>query len=138
MFWGSRRWHSSTMVSTVRTASPRFMQKKSLLWLVRSGITPWLTPWAFMTMALSWAWRKISVRATPGTTWLRSRWSSTLPGPTEGSWSGSPTSTRRQSPRMAASRADIRDMSTMEVSSTMTASTPRGSSWFLVKASCPV
>ena len=91
-----------------------------------------------MTMALSRACRKISVSDTAGTTPERSRWSSTFPGPTDGSWSGSPTSTRRQSDRSAASSAAIRDTSTMDVSSTITASTSRGSSWFLVKASCPV
>ncbi len=91
-----------------------------------------------MTMALSRACRKISVSDTAGTTPDRIKWSSTFPGPTEGSWSGSPTSTNRQSPRRAATNAAIRDTSTMEVSSTITASTSRGSSWFLVKASCPV
>ena len=73
-----------------------------------------------------------------GTAPLRIKSENRLPGPTDGSWSGSPTSTRRQSPRRAERRAAIRGTSTMETSSTMTASTSRGSYWSWVKASCPV
>ena len=73
-----------------------------------------------------------------GTAPLRIKSENRLPGPTDGSWSGSPTSTSRQSPRRAERRAAIRGTSTMETSSTMTASTSRGSYWSWVKASCPV
>ena len=45
---------------------------------------------------------------------------------------------RPQPPRRAASRARMRGMSTMEVSSTMTASTARGSSSPWAKTSSPV
>ena len=49
------------------------------------GQLPRLTPWALRTMALSAAWRKISVRRTMGTTPLRIRAENRLPGPTLGS-----------------------------------------------------
>ena len=127
MFLGSRVRHSSTTVWAARALSYRRRQKKSFWLASRSGTWPWLTWWAFMTMALSRAWRKISVSRTAGTRPLRSRSESRLPGPTEGSWSGSPTSTSRQSPRRADNRADMSSMSTMDVSSTMTASASSGS-----------
>ena len=73
-----------------------------------------------------------------GTVPLRIRSENRLPGPTDGSWSGSPTSTSRQSPFKAERRAAIRGTSTMDTSSTMTASTSRGSYWSWVKANCPV
>ena len=53
------------------------------------------------------------------------RSASTAPGPTEGSWSRSPTSTSRPSGGRASSRALNSTMSTIEVSSTMTASPSR-------------
>ena len=49
--------------------------------LVSSGATPRFTPWAFMTMALSRACRKISVRDTAGTTPGRVRRARIFPGP---------------------------------------------------------
>jgi len=52
----------------------------------------------------------------------------TLPGPTDGSWSASPTRMSRHSGRMARSSAHMSEMSTMEHSSRMTASHSSGSS----------
>ncbi len=78
--------------------------------------------WAPTTMALVRAWRKISSRRTTGTAPESMRSASTAPGPTEGSWSRSPTSTSRPSVGRASSRAWNSSMSTIEVSSTMTAS----------------
>ena len=62
----------------------------------------------------------------------------TFPAPTLGSWSGSPTSTSRQPGRSAASSARISARSTIEVSSTITASASKGSFSFFVKVTSPV
>ena len=115
------------------------MKKKSLFALFfSSGRAPWFTAWAARMMALSRAWRKISVRATVSIRPERIRSENTFPGPTEGSWSGSPTITSRQSGFSAARRAAIRGRSTMLISSTMTASASRGSFSFFWKVSSPV
>ena len=53
------------------------------------------------------------------------------PAPTEGSWSGSPIITRRQSAGSALSSALISSISTMDVSSRITASTDNGFDAFL-------
>ena len=58
-----------------------------------SGSSPWLTAWAARTIQLCPAWRKISVSRTTGTAPEAIRSASTVPGPTDGSWSTSPTST---------------------------------------------
>ena len=128
MFRGRRSRTSSTMVSAARPGSFRRRKKKSCSLSRRSGSSPWFTPWALRTMALSAAWRKISVRRTMGMTPLRMRSENRLPGPTLGSWSGSPTRMSRHSGRRARSRPCMRVISTMEVSSTITASAFRGSS----------
>ena len=84
------------------------------------------------------AWRNTSVRVTESTAPLRRMSPSTLPGPTEGSWSGSPTITRRHPGFRAASRASISGRSTMLISSTMTASASSRSFSFFLKATSPV
>ena len=56
-----------------------------------SGICPWLMRWALMMIRLSAAWRNTSVSRTTGTAPMSIRSASTWPGPTEGSWSTSPT-----------------------------------------------
>lgn len=131
MLLGSRVFTSSTMVSAARAGSLRRRKKKSCLLSRRSGSSPRLTPWALRTMALSAACRKISVRRTMGITPLRIRSENRLPGPTLGSWSGSPTRISRHSGRRADSRPCMRVISTMEVSSTITVSAFSGSlsSW---------
>ena len=89
-------------------------------------------------MALWAAWRNTSLSRTVGTRRLRIRSESRFPAPTLGSWSGSPTSTRRQSSRRAERSADIRVMSTIEVSSTMTASALKGLRSLWAKINWPV
>ena len=69
---------------------------------------------------------------------LRSMSPSTLPAPTEGSWSGSPTITSRQLGRSASSSACISSRSTMLISSTMTAWASSGSLAFFLNVTCPV
>ena len=81
-----------------------------------------------MTMRLFCAWRKICVSRTVCTMPLRMRSENTFPGPTGGSWSGSPTRSRRQ-PGFSAFRRDaISGRSTIEVSSTIIASQLSGAS----------
>ena len=85
------------MVSTTSSGSFRSMKKKSPSLSTAStiGIIPWFTRWALTTIRLRSAWRKISVRRTTSTVSERIRSASTRPGPTEGSWSTSPTSASR-------------------------------------------
>ena len=80
----------------------------------------------------------MSRRATVAMRPLRMRSENTFPAPTLGSWSGSPTSTRRQPGRSAASSARISERSTIEVSSTMSASASSGSFSPLVNVTSPV
>ena len=61
--------------------------------------------WAFSTMRLCLACRKISFRQTVGTSPERMTSPRMLPGPTLGSWSASPTIIMRQLYRRAAMRA---------------------------------
>ena len=67
---------------------------------------------------LSAAWRNTSVSRTTGTALEPMMSASTWPGPTEGSWSASPTSSSAASSGRALSRARINGTSTMEHSST--------------------
>ena len=90
--------------------------------------------WALVTIRLCWAWRKISVRRTCGTLSDSMKSRSTLPGPTEGSWSLSPTRISRQFIFKAQISERISGMSTIEVSSTMTA--PALSGFFSLRLNC--
>jgi len=128
MFLGSRTAANSWIVCTTDSPLARFMKKKSLFLTFRTGSSPWLTACAFMTIRLSCACRKISVRRTVFTTPLRMRSENRLPAPTEGSWSGSPTSSRRQPCGSACKSEAISCRSTMEVSSMIMASVLSGSS----------
>mmetsp|Transcript_31135 Transcript_31135/g.87268 ORF Transcript_31135/g.87268 Transcript_31135/m.87268 type:complete len:256 (+) Transcript_31135:786-1553(+) len=92
----------------------------------KEGMPPVLTVCACRTMEDSWAWRKTSASSTLGTSPQSSRSLNTLPGPTGGSWSASPTSTSCASEGSASSRAAARGRSSMEHSSTSTASASRG------------
>jgi hypothetical protein len=59
--------------------------------LPRSGMRPWLIWWALVMILLAAAWRNTSVSRTTGTAPDPMMSASTWPGPTEGSWSMSPT-----------------------------------------------
>ena len=98
------------------------------------GIWPLLMRWALTTMWLCAAWRKTSVSRATGSTRLSRMSRSTLPAPTLGSWSASPTSTRRVPGRTALSSERMSSRSTMDISSTMTTSAFRGSSSVLPKS----
>src|ERR1043165_2703199 len=71
---------------------------------------------------LSAAWRNTSVKRTTGTAAEAITSASTCPGPTEGSWSTSPTSISAACCGRAASTARISGTSTIEVSSTTSSS----------------
>jgi len=128
MFFGRRTAHSSCTVCTSASGLLRRMKKKSLSLRERSGSSPRLTAWAFITIRLCCACRKISVRRTAAIFPLRMRSEKTFPAPTEGSWSGSPTRIRRQPGFNARSKDIINCKSTIDVSSTIIASMFKGSS----------
>ena len=80
------------------------------------------------------SWRKMVRRRTEGTLRDRRRSARTWPGPTEGSWSASPTSTRRVAPCTASRSARSRSVSTIDTSSTTTTPARRGCSALRWKA----
>ena len=80
-------------------------------------MAPRLMPWAVVTIRLRAAWRNTSVNRTTGTAPEAMMSASTWPGPTEGSWSTSPTISSAASSGTAASSARINMTSTIEVSS---------------------
>ena len=86
--------------------------------LARSGIRPWLMRWALVMIRLCAACRNTSVSRTTGTAPDAMMSASTWPGPTDGSWSMSPTISRAASSGTAFSSACISMTSTIEVSST--------------------
>ena len=77
-------------------------------------------------MRLCAAWRNTLFKRTTGTASDSMMSASTRPGPTEGSWSISPTSKIAAAFGTAATRACIKGASTIEVSSTITKSHSRG------------
>ena len=97
-------------------------RKKSPEFSARSGCSPRFIMCALRIILLSPVWRNISVRRTVATTWLRMSAENTLPGPTDGSWSASPTIMSLASGGSARSSASIRQISTIEHSSSITAS----------------
>ena len=91
-----------------------------------------------MTIRLCCACRKISVSRTVGRQPLRSISLNGNPGPTGGSWSGSPTRISRFPLGMACSRWCSSSTSTMDISSTITASHLRGLSSSRTNTMSPV
>ena len=91
-----------------------------------------------MTIRLCCAWRKISVSRTVGRQPLRSISLNGNPGPTGGSWSGSPTRISRFPLGMACKRWCSSSTSTMDISSTITASHLRGLSSSRTNTMSPV
>ena len=80
---------------------------------------------------LSLDWRKTSFNRTTGTTPLAITWCRTIPGPTEGSWSTSPTRISEPPGGWAASKWLMSGTSSMEHSSTTRRSHCRGFRRFL-------
>src|SRR5262249_34386544 len=80
---------------------------------------------ALTMIRLSAAWRKTSVKRTNGIAPDAMTSASTCPGPTEGSWSTSPTSSSAARSGKALSSARISGTSTMDVSSTTSRSQSR-------------
>ena len=80
-------------------------------------MAPRLIPWAVVTIRLCAAWRNTSVNRTTGTAPEAMMSASTWPGPTEGSWSTSPTISIAASSGTTATSARISITSTMDVSS---------------------
>ena len=93
---------------------------------VRIGIWPLFTRWALTMIMLSLDWRNISLSRTTGTTSESMISLSTLPAPTEGSWSTSPTRIRVACSGIALSRWYMRIVSIMEASSMTKASASSG------------
>ncbi len=89
---------------------------------------PRRTAWALKVMRPASAWRNTVSRRATGTRPEAMRSLSTMPGPTEGSWSTSPTSTSRAWSGRAASSAAMSSVSIMEDSSTITSSASTGRS----------
>ena len=79
-------------------------------------------------MRLSAAWRKTSVKRTTGTAPEPMMSASTCPGPTDGSWSTSPTSSNAARSGKARSTERISGTSTIEVSSMISRSHSSGAS----------
>src|SRR5215216_2542791 len=136
---GRRLTTMSTVSSATRSGSSSANRKKSPRPLVRGG-WPALMRWALVTTPLYWAWRNTWVRRTRGRTgacrppaWSRSR--RTSPGPTLGSWSTSPTSSRWAPEGTALTSLLASSRSSMEASSTTTRSASSGRSW--LKAASP-
>ena len=82
---------------------------------------------------LSAAWRNISVSRTTGTAAESMMSASTWPGPTDGSWSTSPTRISAARSGTARMSACINGTSTIDVSSTTSRSHVSGFSSFLLK-----
>ena len=80
-------------------------------------MAPRLISWAVVTIRLCAAWRNTSVNRTTGTAAEAMMSASTWPGPTESSWSTSPTFSNAAPSGTAASRARISMTSTIDVSS---------------------
>ena len=112
-------------------ASWRFKKKKSRLLLSIVTGSPALILWAFTTISLSSAWRKIFVSVTTWNFSERMISFNTLPGPTDGSWSTSPTRISLVPGITADKSACIRFRSTMDISSIMITSVSSGFSLFL-------
>src|SRR4249919_3254381 len=89
-------------------------------------MTPWLMRWAFTMIWLCAACRNTSVRRTTGTAPDEMTSASTCPGPTEGSWSMSPTIKSAAVSGSAFMSACMSMTSTMEVSSTTSRSQSSG------------
>ncbi|KAF5034109.1 hypothetical protein DSECCO2_599700 [anaerobic digester metagenome] len=79
-----------------------------------------------MIIRLSAAWRNTSLKCTQATASLSMRSRSTLPAPTDGSWSGSPTKINRDVVRTAFNSDAKSVASTIDISSTTTASKGSG------------
>ena len=122
-----------TIPATITSASYLFKKKKSLLLLSIFTVSPRLILWAFMTISLSVACRKILFSFTT----LKHRESitsfKTLPGPTLGSWLTSPTRISLVPTCTARSSACIREISTIDISSIMITSASSGFSSFRSK-----
>ena len=84
--------------------------------------------WAFTTIRLRLACRKISVSRTTGTAPESMMSPRTFPGPTEGSWFTSPTRMQAAASGTAAIRWCMSTVSTIEASSTTSRSHSSGSS----------
>ena len=124
--FGRRFVTSSCIVQTTSSAYARRMKKKSVPVSFSTGSCPSLILWAFMMIALSCACRNTCCRRTVFSRPLRIMSFSTLPGPTDGSWSTSPTKMILE-PRSTARRsACIRPISTMDVSSIIITSASMG------------
>mmetsp|Transcript_22312 Transcript_22312/g.75744 ORF Transcript_22312/g.75744 Transcript_22312/m.75744 type:complete len:329 (-) Transcript_22312:969-1955(-) len=91
-----------------------------------SGNLPALTSWAVAMMALPSLCRYTFFSATLGTASTSRSSPSTLPGPTDGSWSASPTTSRCACFGSAEMSAPAIWTSSMDASSRMTTSHPRG------------
>src|ERR1035437_5691008 len=98
-----------------------------------SGIWPSLIRWALMMIRLCAACRNTSARRTTGTTLLSITCCSTMPGPTDGNWSMSPTKSRLAFGGRARSRFAMSVTSTIEVSSTTRRSQSKGFASFRPK-----
>ena len=125
---GIRVFTSSMMRATAVSGSSACTKSKSLSASggPRSGIEPWLMRWALVMMRLCAACRNTSVRRTTGTAPDEMTSASTWPGPTDGSWSMSPTIRRAALSGTAFMNACISMTSTMEVSSTTSRSQSSG------------
>ena len=102
-------------------------KKKSSFELSSSGISPALIRWAFETMREFSSCLKIFVRYVVGTVSLCKMSLRTLPAPTDGSWSLSPTRISLQSRGKALRSECMRRQSTIDTSSTITTPYGRGS-----------
>ena len=133
-----RRVTTSISVSTAGSGSSIAMRWKSLSAPrgAGSGIRPALIRWAFTTIRLSAACRNTSVSRATGTAPEAITSASTCPGPTEGNWSTSPTSSSAACSGTALVRAFISGTSTIEVSSMTRRSQGRGFSALREKPPC--
>ena len=92
-------------------------------------VSLWLTAWAFRAIRLFSAWRKTWSSFAVGTISQRIISRSTLPGPTDGSWSGSPTNRSLTPGFKRSNRAWASRMSTILHSSTTTKSADKNSAY---------
>ena len=130
---GSRFVTSSRIVPATSSAYALRMKKKSVPSSFSTGSSPWLMRCAFMMIALSCACRNTCCKRTTFSRSLRIMSFSTLPAPTEGSWSTSPTKIMREPLSTARRSACISTISTIELSSMMITSASIGFSSFLSK-----
>ena len=126
--FGSLTFISSLILVKISSGPSSCIKKKSFPFLFSNGISPLFILWAFIVIRLVSDCLNISWSFVTLTHPLSIKSLSTFPGPTDGSWSTSPTITSLVPIFIAFKRLDINDISIIEASSIIITSHSRGDS----------